>query len=69
MSGELYGYHRKRRLDTLGYVTFTQNKSTSARPIKMQTLVFMLPKDCIRKLLVLSDPLWPCYLAFFQVEP
>ena len=34
----------------LGYVTFIQDKSTFARPKKMQTLVFILPKDCTEKL-------------------
>ena len=29
----------------LGYVNFIQNKSTFARPKKMQTLVFILLKD------------------------
>ena len=31
--------------NNLGYVNFIQNKSTFARPKKMQTLVFILLKD------------------------
>ena len=43
-----YGYRRNCGPNTLGYVAFTQNKSTFARPKKMQTLVFILPKVCTK---------------------
>ena len=34
----------------LGYVIFTHNKSTFARPKKIKTLVFILPKDSTKQL-------------------
>ena len=49
MSG-YYGYPKNRVPNTLGYVTFTQNKSTFARPKNMQTLIFILPKEYNKQL-------------------
>ena len=45
-----YSYTKNRGPNTLGYVTFTRNKSIFARPKKIQTLVFILPKDCTKQL-------------------
>ena len=45
-----YGYPKNQGPNTLGYVTFTQNKSTFARPKKLQTLVFILLKDSTKQL-------------------
>ena len=45
-----HGYPKNRAPNTLGYVTFTNKKSTFARPKKMQILVFILPKDCNKQL-------------------
>ena len=45
-----YGHPKTCGPNTLGYVAFTQNKSTFARSKKMQTLVFILPKVCTKQL-------------------
>ena len=42
-----HGYPKNRGPNTQGYVTFTNNKSTFARPKKMQTLVIILPKTVL----------------------
>ena len=42
-----HGYPKNRGPYTQGYVTFTDNISTFARPKKMQTLVFILPKTVL----------------------
>ena len=49
-----YGHPKNYGPNTLGYVTFIQNKSTFARPKKMQTLVFIIPKVCTKQLYTLS---------------
>ena len=41
---------RSHGLNELGYVIFIHNKSTFARPKKIKTLGFILPKDSTKQL-------------------
>ena len=50
ISRDSYGYPRNHRPNKLEYVTFTQNIIIFAIPKKMQTLIFILPKDCTKQL-------------------
>ena len=47
---ESAGCPRSHGSNKLGYVIFTHNKSTFARPKKIKTLVFILPKDSTKQL-------------------
>ena len=44
------GCPRSHRSNKQGYVIFTNNKSTFARPKKIKTLVFILPKESTKQL-------------------
>ena len=50
MVSESAGCPRSHGSNKLGYVIFTHNKSTFARPKKIKTLVFILPKDSTKQL-------------------